>query len=276
MSSFVIKPYLGVAVSVGTRHLKQRQLAPAFTDLLGARLVVPDDLDTDRFGTFTGEVARTASAHQTAYGKARLGMSVTGLRCGVASEASYGPAGHQEILLFLDDVRGIEVHETHWDAAEYAVSHRIRSVEDLPASMTRGLAGQAVIVRPSGSRDGVVKGIKDFACLRAAVATAVACAEDGTAVVEPDLRAHHNPRRQRVLTRLAYRLAHRLATPCPACGIPGFGRERSVAGLPCTACGSPTSLPLYDEHACCSCPHRSTVHVGPAGADPARCQYCNP
>ncbi len=88
MSSFVIKPYLGVAVAVGTRHLKQRQLAPAFTDVLGARLVVPDDLDTDRFGTFSGEMARTASARETACKKARLGMCVTGLRCGVASEAS--------------------------------------------------------------------------------------------------------------------------------------------------------------------------------------------
>lgn len=276
MSSFVIKPYLGVAVAVGTRHLKQRQLAPAFTDVLGAQLVVPDDLDTDRFGTFSGEVARTTSAHDTAHLKARLGMCVTGLRCGVASEASYGPAGHEEILLFLDDVRGIEVCETDWDAAEYAVSHRVRSVQDLPASLTKGLAAQAVIVHPSGSCDGVIKGINDIACLRAAVATAAARAEDGTAVVEPDLRAHHSPRRQRVLARLAYRLAHRLATPCPACGTPGFGRHRSVTGLPCTGCGSPTSLPLYDEHACCACPHRSTVHVGPPGADPARCEYCNP
>ena len=276
MSSFVIKPYLGVAVAVGTRHLKQRELAPAFADVLGARLVVPDDLDTDRFGTFSGEVTRTASALETARSKARYGMCVAGLRHGVASEASYGPAGHEEILVFVDDVRGIEVCETQWDAAEYAVSHRVRSVEDLPAQVTNALSAQAVIVRPSGSRDGVVKGINDVACLRAAVAAAVTCAEDALAVVEPDLRAHHNPRRQRVLARLGYRLAHRLATPCPECGTPGFGRVRSVVGLPCTACGSPTDLPLHDEHACCSCAHRSTVRVGPAGADPARCEYCNP
>ncbi len=166
--------------------------------------------------------------------------------------------------------------ETYWETAEYAVSHRVRSVEELPRSVTDALSAQAVIVRPSGSRDGVVKGIKDSARLRVAVAAAVACAQDGVAVVEPDLRAHHNPRRQRVLARLGYRLAHRLATLCPECGTPGFGRVRSVAGLPCAACGSPTGLTLYDEHACCWCAHRSTVRAGPVAADPARCAYCNP
>ncbi|WP_163726306.1 DUF6671 family protein [Mycolicibacterium psychrotolerans] len=276
MSSFVIKPYLGVAVAVGTRHFKQRQLASAFTDVLGARLVVPDDLDTDLFGTFSGEVARTASALVTARRKARLGMCVTGLRHGVASEASYGPAGHEEILLFVDDVRGIEVCETHWEAAEYAVSHRVRSIEELPASVTDALSAQAVIVRPSDSHDDIVKGVNDIACLRSAISSAARHAGNGMAVVEPDLRAHHNPRRQRVLARLGYRLAHRLATSCPDCGAPGFGRVRSVAGLPCAACGSPTRLPLYDEHACCSCAYRSFVEILSAGADPGRCDYCNP
>lgn len=263
-------------MAVGTRHLKQRQLAPAFADVLGARLVVPDDLDTDLFGTFSGEVSRTASALETARRKAWLGMCVTGLRHGMASEASYGPAGHEEILVFLDDVRGIEVYETHWEVAEYAVSHRVRSVEELPGSVTDALSAQAVIVRRSDSREGIVKGVNDIARLRSAIACAVRHAGDGVAVVEPDLRAHHNPRRQRVLARLGCRLAHRLATPCPDCGSPGFGRVGSTAGLPCSACGSPTSLPLYDEHACCACAYRSTVRNASAGADPGRCEYCNP
>ena len=85
-------PYRGYEVAVGTRHGKERQLAPAFVEVLGASLVVPPDLDTDQFGTFTGEVARVASATDTARAKARLGMRTLGLRHGLASEASYQPS----------------------------------------------------------------------------------------------------------------------------------------------------------------------------------------
>jgi len=48
-------------------------------------------VDTDQFGTFTGEVARTGAPADAARAKARLAMSVTGLPYGLASEASYGP-----------------------------------------------------------------------------------------------------------------------------------------------------------------------------------------
>lgn len=39
-------------------HGKHRQVAPAFTEILGASVIAPPGLDTDRFGTFTGEIPR--------------------------------------------------------------------------------------------------------------------------------------------------------------------------------------------------------------------------
>ena len=75
--------------------------------------------DTDRLGTFSGEIERVGSAKDTAIRKARLGITVTNLPCGFASEGRFGPhllfpfagIGHK-IIVFVDDVLGIEVIES--------------------------------------------------------------------------------------------------------------------------------------------------------------------
>ena len=260
--------------------------------MLGARLVVPDDLDTDQFGTFCGEVVRTGSALDAARAKARLGMGTAGLRYGLASEASYrslpglGLPGHEELLLFVDDVRGIEVLESHRGAVAFMNGYPVSTAADLPASVIAALPGQALIVRPSAGGDRVghsrgdlgrgIKGINDIHVLHTAVAAVAGAAADGLALVEPDLRAHHNPGRRQVLTGLARRLAHRLATPCPSCGSPGYGRVGVVSGLPCRTCSAPTELPMHEEHACAACPHRSTAHRPQRWADAGHCPVCNP
>ena len=232
-------PYRGRLIAVGTRHGKQHQFAPAFRALLSADLVTPADLDTDRFGAFTGEVARRGPAEQAARAKARLAMEVTGLPYGLASEASYGALpggwfGHEEIVVFCDDALGIEVLEGH------------------------------------GS-----KGITDTAAVHSAITAAAAASPEGLAVVEPDLRAHCNPSRRKVLRRLAARLASRLATECPACAAPGFGRVDAEPGLPCRDCDSPTPLVGAQIHGCAVCPHQLTLPVT-GDADPAVCPSCNP
>jgi hypothetical protein len=95
------EPYSGSLIAVGTNHGKQHQFAPAFSAVLGARLVTPPGLDTDQFGTFSVETPRSGTAVQAARSKARLALTLLDLPRGVASEASYGPLpggwfGHQE------------------------------------------------------------------------------------------------------------------------------------------------------------------------------------
>lgn len=281
--------YRGARIAVGTRHGKQHQLAPAFSAVLGAQLKTPPDLDTDRFGTFTGERPRRGPALEAARAKARLAMDVTGLPFGLASEASYGPLpglgwpGHEEILLFCDDVLGIEVVEGHRGAAGPTASVALSPGDDLPAPLLAGLPGQALIVRPAepgsgptGIEAGIAKGITDTEALHAAIVAAADVSGDGRAIVEPDLRAHHNPQRRRVLVTLARRLALRLATECPACAAPGFGRVDSDSGLPCRLCGTPTPAPQAEIHGCGACGHSVHRPVVGADADPAHCPSCNP
>jgi hypothetical protein len=159
-------PYRGTTIAVGTRHGKQHQFALAFRSLLGAQLLTPPDLDTDRFGTFTGEVARRGAATEAARGKARLAMEITGLPYGLASEASYGVLpggwfGHEEIVMFCDEVLGIEVVEGYRSTSVPSTGHRVARPADLPDQLLAGLPQQALTVRPCGPVAGVAKGVSD-------------------------------------------------------------------------------------------------------------------
>ena len=275
-------PYNGHRIAVGTKHGKQRQLAPAFADLLGTQLYTPADLDTDQFGTFSGDRQRQGTALDAARAKVQLAMDASGLPYALSSEASYGPLqdggciGHEEILLFCDSVLDIEVIEGYRTTVVPAASHRVTDCAELPPAFLAGLPGQALIVRAPGTPAGIVKGITDAQSLRAAVAAAVNRSDDGLAIVEPDLRAHHNPTRRHVLTRLARTLGLRLATPCPKCAAPGFGRVGTEPGLPCRACQTPTTLPRWEIHQCCRCSHTVTRPAASPAANPADCLYCNP
>ena len=273
-------PYRGRLISVGTRHGKQAQLAPPFRAVLGADLVTPPDLDTDQFGTFTGEVPRSIGALEAARAKARLAMNASGLPYGLASEASYGSflgagwCGHEEILLFCDDLLGIEVLEGHRTTSVPGASHRVNAADELPHHMIIGLPEQALIVRDNTGD--IVKGITDTPTLRSVIAASAARSTDGIVIVEPDLRAHHNPSRRRVLTSLAHTMARRLATYCPDCGAPGFGRVNTEPGLRCRVCESPTRLVHNEIHGCAACPYLLYHPVEAPWADPAYCPECNP
>ena len=266
-------------MAVGTQHGKQHQFAPAFRRVLGAELVTPA-VDTDQFGTFAGEVVRTVAPADAARAKARLAMSVSGLPYGLASEASYGPLtggllGHEEILLFCDDVAGIEIVEGHRTTSLPGVSRPVCRFDEVPTSLLADLPGQALIVRPRGAVGAITKGITGVDGLRAAIDAAAAASPDGVALVEPDLRAHHNPSRRLILTGLAEAMACRLATACPSCGAPGFGRVGAEPGLPCRVCEAPTPLRHRDIHGCAVCGHRERRQIR-AAADPTDCPACNP
>lgn len=276
------RPYAGALVAYGTRHGKERQAAGPFAELLGASVVAPPGLDTDRFGTFSGEVPRTLVPLDAARAKAALAVDAAGAACGLASEATYGPLpgsgwpGHEELLLFVDRDRGLEVVERHAAAGVPGTVARIRDRRELPGpGELPGPAGQAVIVRPDGLAAPIVKGVADPVTLHEAVARAAALSPSGVAVVEPDLRAFHNPARRVVLAALSRRLAQRLATPCPACTGPGWGVDGVEPGLACAACGLPTDEPGVEVWRCPGCGAGERRALAGA-AEPRWCPGCNP
>jgi hypothetical protein len=275
-------------ISLATKHAKERVIARPFRVALGLAVVAPPDLDTDTLGTFSGEVARLASAREVCERKARLGMAATGLSLGLASEGSFGPhpfvpfipAGI-ELMTFVDDERGLVIAEsTLAERTNYA--HREARNIDEPADWLRvvGFPSHALIVRTRADSRGapVGKGIVSTEHLRAAIEVAVAASNAGTAWVETDMRAHLNPTRMAAIRRLAFQLVRRVATPCSACASPGWGQTGTLKGLPCAMCATPTEMVRREVFSCVACGHREERprRDGLTETSPQYCPYCNP
>lgn len=270
--------YQGALAAFATRHGKAEAAAHAFSDLLGLKLVTPPDLDTDRLGTFTGEVPRPAPMRETARLKARMGMAAAGLPLGLASEGSFGPhpaipflAAAHEMMLFIDGESGLEIAEEQLSPDTNFAALDVTPEADLKSFLAQaGFPSHALILRSGGE---TVKAITSRQRLEALLRRA-----DGPVRLETDMRAHLNPTRMAAIGRLARRLAERIATPCPACGAPGFGVARTEPGLACEDCGAPTSLVRALIFACPACRHEETRPRpdGRVNATPAECPECNP
>lgn len=281
----VLRPYAERRIALLTQHGKEQVIAPVLEPALGCHVERVDGYDTDRLGTFTGDVPRPGTQIETARRKARVGMDLAGLPLGLASEGTFGPdpvtgmlAWNVEVLLFIDDERGIEVsgvfagpgRSGHLLAEDWAAAEAFAARNGFPA--------QHLVVRPDGDGDPRIrKGIADWTALRDAFDWAQARAASGRVFLEYDLRAHASPARRRSIRRAALDLAARLRSPCPACGTPGFATVERVTGLPCAACGAPTREARADIRGCVRCDHRERIErAGVAAADPGRCSWCNP
>ena len=279
-------------VVLASRHGKERAMARPFRQGLGLELVVAEQVDTDHFGTFSGERARPADAATTCRLKAEAALDATGASLGLASEGSFGP--HPAIpflplavewMTFVDRRRDLVISE-RLEGAPTNFGHTVIAAGAETGSWLEriGFPAHAVIVRPhrgdphSSDPPPIVRGLQCPQALQQAIRGAAALSADGLALLETDMRAHRNPTRMASIRQLAFRLVRRIRTPCPSCGSPGWGLVGREPGLPCGWCGHPTALLRAEIHGCAHCDHRTEVprRDGLQTADPGQCLHCNP
>lgn len=275
-------------VVLATKHGKERAISRPFAAALGARVTVPPDLDTDILGTFTGEVPRIGSPKEVALRKARLGIQLCGQPLGLASEGSFGPHpqipwvyANLELLVFVDEELGLELTETLFTRDTNFGHCNARNLEEAKEFFEGArFPSHGLIVRPNDRVEAnlLFKGILDLPTVASAIARCAAVSADGLAHIETDMRAHMNPTRRMAIRRVAFRLARRIATVCPACGAPGWGIEDTERGLPCEECGAPTELVRFELFCCWRCSHveRKPRRDGRQYAEPRDCPACNP
>lgn len=279
--------YSGRQAALGTKHKKEILIARPLRAGIGLEVVVPEGLDTDQLGTFSGEVERDGSPRDTALRKARLGMASLGLPLGLASEGSFGPHPYlpfvpvnHELLLFVDDETGFQITEQMITEKTNYSHTAVAPAEELSSFLNRaGFPSHALIVRPnSGLMPGLLfKGIATHEALTEAIGQSARASADGKAHVETDMRAHLNPTRRRVIRQVAFRLARRLAACCPACNTPGWGVVDVERGLPCEWCGAKTELVKAEIFGCARCDYRTShPRKGPERAPAMYCPVCNP
>ncbi len=285
MSTTPLSVYAEHRVALLTQHGKEGVIAPVFDRVLGSRIERVTGYDTDLLGTFTRDIPRSGTQLEAARRKARLGMQLSGLSLGMASEGSFGLdpfAGifpwNVEFLIFLDDERGLEVAGVAEGAANF--SHLLTNDWVTVETFARqaGFPVHHLVMRPDSENDPRIrKGITTWTALETEYATALAASTSQQVFVETDVRAHANPTRMNNIRLAAEDLVKKLTSLCPACSTPGFWIVERVNGLPCEACGAPTRETRAEIFGCLKCMHRETrTLTGRQYADPGRCNDCNP
>lgn len=280
--------FSGLTAVLGTQHGKDAVIAPLLASALGLEVTVLRDFDTDRFGTFTGEVARLRDANETVRMKALAALAEAPHGdFGVASEGSFGP--HPQIpfvacgleLVMLTSADGaIAVMGTDLTVETNFASLEVRSWQEVAAFVARAqFPSHAVIVKACAGRAAtmasITKGIRDWDTLERTVRALLA--SDGCATVETDMRAHLNPTRMQSIARATASLVEAARSECPHCHAPGFVVTGVERGLPCESCERPTQRPCAEILMCARCAHLVTRLIsGQQTAPAAQCDWCNP
>ena len=282
--------YVGRQVALPTRHGKQLVLARPLWHGLGLQLQHAATVDTDSFGSFSGEIARPADALSTCRLKADAGMTALALDLGLASEGAFGPHPAvpllpvgREWMVFVDRRADLVISEQLLCRTTNYSSCRASDPAAISGWLKQvGFPSHALMVRahdPSvPAAAWLAKGVQDPAQLADLMAAAAHRSPLGQAWLETDMRAHCNPTRMAAIRQLAFRLVRRVASTCPACDSPGWGLVSCLPGLPCSSCGLSTDLMRFEQLGCVSCDHTQLRprRDGLISADPRHCPYCNP
>ena len=277
--------FKGRKLLIATKHEKEKVMAPILEKELGVKCVVAPNLDTDAFGTFSGEIERLDDPITTARKKCLMAMDLTGCDLAIASEGSFGPhpsiyfvPADDEFLLFIDTKNNLEIItrelsvETNFNGAE------IKTEEDLKEfALHANFPSHGLILRKSKDEvENMVKGIVDIEQLNNTFNTLINRYE--AAYVETDMRAMYNPTRMKVIEQATIKLAHKINSLCPNCETPGFGITDSTQGLPCEWCNLPTRSTLSHIYTCLKCHYKKEEKYpnGKQTEDPMYCDFCNP
>jgi Zn finger protein HypA/HybF involved in hydrogenase expression len=279
------KPYNGLKASLLTQHGKESVICPQLFDSNGLELIHVSDYDTDKLGTFTRDIPRYGSQLDAARKKARVGMELSGLQLGIASEGAFDNDPYTgmlpwnyELVILIDDIRNLELIGFFGGQAQSA-SRQVSNWNELNELLSEAqFTTHQLVVRPDDEyHPECRKGIKDLESLKKAFDWATSLSKNGNVFIENDLRAHTNPTRMANILKATQDLSRKMNSLCPACGSPGFWITERKKGLPCSSCDSPTNLPTANIWSCVKCGHKKEELItGQLKADPSKCNYCNP
>ncbi|KTC83817.1 DUF6671 family protein [Legionella brunensis] len=275
--------YKNQSVLLASKHEKEQAIAAPFMNRLSCTLKV-HDFDTDQFGTFTGEIARTLSPYETCLLKAKTAAEQYDYAYSVASEGSFGPhptfpfiPSAHELMVFID-------REHDWVIAEQLVSQKtnyamitINKHAEIDVFLKQvQFPSHALIVQGTSDNRVIAKGINDLKVLIHHLT--IGFKTEKELLLTTDMRAMMNPTRMELIGKLADKLALRIATLCVQCACPGFGFKSTRGTLACSLCGSSTSYYKEEVWGCITCEHEEYKmrRDGLLKADPRYCDYCNP
>ncbi|AFY49054.1 hypothetical protein Nos7524_3256 [Nostoc sp. PCC 7524] len=277
------------AAVIATMHHKEKVIAPVLEQELGIKVVVPQNFNTDVFGTFTREVKRPGTQIAAARLKAEKALEITGTGLAIASEGNFAPhplvpyiQANREIVILLDKVNDIEIIGEEF-STETNFNHQVVANLDEAYEFAHkvGFPEHGLVVwcgKSAHQGVEIIKGITTEQKLVESVKFALENSPDGQVQLETDMRALYNPTRMKNIEKATLNLIDKISSCCPRCHTPGFEITERIQGLLCEMCHMPTTLTYKVVYQCKKCDF-SQEKLFPHGrefADPAQCMYCNP
>lgn len=233
---------------------------------------------TDQFGTFSGTVMRQGTALENACKKIKLGRSADFNGLILASEGSFGTdpilgfgSLNEEFLVLYDVKNDLELvavarsHDTNYNQQTVNTFIELQAFADrshFPShSLLLHFPTEIIELNGSNWNDEMLQTLfKHY----------------GKVLVSTDMRAMNNPKRQLVIQAAFSQLIDKMKSACPNCNTPGYYYSKSIPGLPCAWCGTPTSGWLYHIKTCIRCSHEEQERNQQNNQDPGFCPSCNP
>lgn len=270
---------------IATKHHKEQVIAPIFEKGLGVHCFVPEEYDSDIFGTFSGEVERKNTALATVRAKCLTAMEEFDCDLAIASEGSFGShpsiffaQADDEFLIFIDKKNDLQIIARELSLETNFYGEKIHNKEMLLNFANRiQFPSHAVILRTEANDlTAISKGITTMSQLEDTFQQIMNM--HGSVYAETDMRALYNPTRMGVIKVAAQKLLETIKTECPSCKSPGFCVTDIKQGLPCSWCSAPTRSTLSFIYVCKNCsfisekmhPHQKTTE------EPEFCDFCNP
>lgn len=277
--------FQGRSLLIATKHEKEKVLAPLFESALGVRCYTSSQLDTDIFGTFSGELSRQSSPLETVRDKCLWAIHQTDADLVLSSEGSFGshPSlffahADEEWLMLIDKKNDIEIFVREISLETNFAASTVNNDDELNAFAEKYLFPEhgLVVKDQCDSPVRITKGIVRWEELYEEVHFYFR--QGKNCYVETDMRAHMNPTRMKVIQKAGESLLQKIGSTCPSCQTPGFGVVKVHSGLPCEWCESPTKSTFSHVYECQKCyfqvekkfPNQKTHE------SPEFCNYCNP
>jgi len=256
-------------IALLTKHGKDTIISPILKKNLGCEIELVQSFVTDELGTFDRTVMRQGTQLQSARRKAQIGIDLSGNTLGIASEGSFVPDPYSgfmlwniEMVVFIDYLLGIEVVGIAQGSA-MSMHKYVRDIDGLlEFAEDAGFPEHHLMLRPENEDDPrVIKGIQHLDNLKSAFIEAHQQSFNGKVFIENDLRVFSNPTRQHLIAQATEDLARKLLSFCPQCGVPGYWKYTTPAGLLFSTFGSPKHLPACETWHCKHCQHETLQSV---------------
>ena len=278
MSNF----FLGREILVASKHKKEKVIEPILKKI-ELTCFVNSDIDTDMFGTFTGEIERVGNSLENAMKKVSLSNELTGHTLILASEGSFSAhpmmpfvMANEEILLLKDYENNIEIISKFISLETNFSSTIVNNIDELLLFASKIKFPSHGIILKGIDTNEIFKGITEKAVLMEKYR--ILKKTNMTIVAESDMRAMYNPTRMKNIEKCAEKLVEKMLSLCPHCETPGFDIVELAKGLPCSWCGLPTKSIKSYKYKCQKCSYEKIVEFpfDKEEEDPQYCDYCNP